>query len=141
MQLSLHTDYALRTLMTLATEDRLMTVDELATVHAISRNHLAKVVQHLQARGWIDTVRGRGGGIRLAMLPAEIGVGQVVRNFETLDSFVACMADGSSCTITGACGLKPALRGALEAFLAHLDRFTLADIARDRSGLKALLAG
>lgn len=139
MQLSLHTDFALRTLMTLAAERRLMTVDDIAARHGISRNHLAKVVQNLQPPGWIETVRGRGGGIRLGADPHKINVGKVVRHFETLDSFVACFANSSSCAIDGACGLKPALRGALDAFLAHLDRFTLADIARNQTGIQALL--
>ena len=135
MQLSLHSDFALRVLMTLAAHDELVTIDWLADRHGISRNHLAKVAQTLSSFGWIETVRGRGGGIRLARSPDMIRVGDVIRRCEQLDSFVSCMGTNSNCRIDGACGLKPALRGALDAFLNHLDRFTLTDITRQEREL------
>ncbi len=129
MQMSLHTDYALRVLMLLGASRAQMTIDEIAQRYAISRNHLAKVVQALQAEGLVDTQRGRGGGLRLAQEPEAINIGMVVRRLERFEGFVTCMgASGAECSIDGACRLKPALAGALEAFLQHLDRYTLADL-------------
>ena len=139
MQLSLHTDYALRTLMTLASLDRQSSVEEIARRYGISRNHLAKVAQRLQAEGYIETFRGRGGGMRLARPASEIRVGEVVRRFESLDSFVGCFARGSGCAVAGLCGLKPVLSGALDAFLAHLDAVTLEDLVPDRAAYFAQL--
>ena len=137
MQLSLHTDFGLRVLILLGASGQQMTIDEIARRYAISRNHLAKVVQALQAQGLIETQRGRGGGLRLAHDPAQISIGQVVRQLERTDSFVSCMGSGADCSIEGACRLKPALAGALEAFMAHLDQFTLADILAQRRQLHA----
>lgn len=130
MQLSLHTDYALRILMALAASDEQLSVDWIARHYGISRNHLAKVAQGLQSEGLVDTFRGRGGGMRLAREASDIRVGDVVRRFESLDGFISCMPGGSGCAINGACGLKPALGGAIDAFLTHLDEFSLADITR-----------
>jgi Rrf2 family nitric oxide-sensitive transcriptional repressor len=132
MQLSLHSDYALRVLMALAAGDRQLSVDEIARRYGISRNHLAKVVQRLQSEGYVTTYRGRGGGMRLARPANEIIVGEVVRRFENLESFVGCFASGSGCAVNGLCALKPALNGAVDAFLAHLDGFRLTDLIPDR---------
>lgn len=141
MQLSLHTDYGLRVLMLLGASGEQMTIDEIALRYAISRNHLAKVVQALQAEGLVETLRGRGGGLRLARDPTEIVIGKVIRRLERVDSFVSCMGTGADCSIIGACRLKPALAGALDAFLAYLDRYTLADMLVDRrESLLELLA-
>jgi Rrf2 family nitric oxide-sensitive transcriptional repressor len=132
VQLSLHTDYALRVLMALGASGEQLSVDWIARHYGISRNHLAKVAQGLQNEGLILTYRGRGGGMRLARPASEINVGDVVRRFETFDSFVSCMGGGPGCLINGVCGLKPALAGALEAFLDHLDDYTLADLISER---------
>lgn len=141
MQLSLHTDYALRTLMALvATPDR-QSVESVARRYGISANHLAKVAQALQAHGYVENSRGRNGGMRLTRDPRDIVVGDVVRRFENLGSFVGCMDTGTGCTILSACGLLPALRGALNAFLAHLDGITLADITSKETELQRLLFG
>ncbi len=134
MQLNLRTDYALRMLMALAAKDEVVSIDWIADQYGISRNHLAKVAQELAAAGFVETQRGRGGGLRLARPPAQINVGEVVRQLENLTGFVACMGGKEICAIDGACGLKPALSGALEAFLAHLDRFDLAQITGSQSG-------
>lgn len=140
MQLSLHTDYALRILMALAASDEQLSVDWIARHYGISRNHLAKVAQGLQAEGYVVTFRGRGGGMRLARDPNDINVGDVVRRFESLDGFISCMPGGSGCAINGACALKPALGGAINAFLSHLDRFTLATITpKPRKLMKRLM--
>jgi len=133
MQLSLHSDYALRTLMALATAERQLSVDDIARRYAISRNHLAKVAQRLQAEGYVETFRGRGGGMRLARPAEEIVVGDVVRKFENFGGFVGCFAAETGCAVNGLCALKPALAEALDAFLAHLDRYRLNDLVPDRS--------
>jgi len=146
MQMSLHTDYALRVLMMLGASRSQATIDEIALRYGISRNHLAKVVQALQAEGLVETLRGRGGGLRLAREPEDINIGSVVRRLERFEGFVTCMSGagggtGAECTIDGACRLKPALAGALEAFLSHLDRFTLAEfINSQRQSLLERLA-
>lgn len=133
MQLSLHSDYALRVLMALAASQRQLSVDEIARRYGVSRNHLAKVVQRLQAEGLVETFRGRGGGMRLAKPAEAIVVGDVIRRFENLDSFVGCFASGSGCAVNGLCALKPALNGALDAFLAHLDGYRLSDLVPNRT--------
>ena len=133
MQLNLKTDYALRVLMILAAKDEVASIDWIADQYGISRNHLAKVAQALSASGFIETLRGRNGGIRLARPPEEINVGDVVRKLENVEGFVACMGGNANCSIDGLCGLKPALAGALEAFLSHLDRFNLAQITGNRT--------
>lgn len=133
MQLSLHSDYALRVLMALAAGERQLTVDEIARRYGISRNHLAKIAQRLQGEGYVTTYRGRGGGMRLARPAGDIVVGEVVRRFENLDSFVGCFAAGSGCAVNGLCALKPALNGAVDAFLAHLDGFRLSDLVPNRA--------
>lgn len=131
MQLSLHTDYALRVLMTLAAADRHLSVDDIARRFQISRNHLAKVVQRLQAEGLVETFRGRGGGMRLARPADTITVGEVVRRFENLDAFVSCFAAGSGCVINGVCGLKPLLSEAIEEFLTKLDQRRISELIPD----------
>lgn len=136
MQLSLHTDYALRVLMTLAATDRHLSVDDIAQRFRISRNHLAKVAQRLQAEGLIETFRGRGGGMRLARPADTITVGEVVRRFENLDAFVSCFAAGAGCAINGMCGLKPLLSEAIEDFLTRLDQRRISELIPDPKGFR-----
>ncbi|AKH41332.1 Rrf2 family nitric oxide-sensitive transcriptional repressor [Altererythrobacter atlanticus] len=141
MQLNLHSDYALRILMTLAAANRQMSVDEISRRYAISRNHLSKVAQRLQAEGFVKTFRGRGGGMRLARPAEEISVGEVVRRFENLNGFVGCFPGGAGCVVDGLCALKPALGGALDAFLSHLDAYRLSDLIPDRAAFMERLDG
>src|SRR3546814_10686702 len=110
MRLSLHSDYALRILMALSATGRQMSVDEIAGQYGISRNHLAKVAQRLQALGYVSAQRGRGGGLTLAREPDAVIVGTVVREFENLEELVECMDTAtSSCPVCGGCGLQGAL--------------------------------
>lgn len=140
MRLSLHSDYALRILMALAATGRQMSVDEIAGQYGVSRNHLAKVAQRLQALGYVAAQRGRGGGLTLAKAPETVIVGAVVRELERLDGFVECMNPASSiCPVRGGCGLQGALAGALAAFTAHLDGYTLADLLPQPARFRALL--
>lgn len=140
MRLSLHSDYALRILMALAASGRQMSVDEIAGQYGISRNHLAKVAQRLQALGHVSAQRGRGGGLTLARDPRDIVAGRVVREFENLEGLVECMdAATSTCPVRGGCGLQGALGGALGAFLTHLDGYTLADLLSQPTRFRAML--
>jgi Rrf2 family nitric oxide-sensitive transcriptional repressor len=142
LQLTRYTDYSLRVLIYLALEpERLVTIEEIARSYDISRAHLMKVVHQLGLRGYVETLRGRRGGLRLARPPQTIGVGAVVRESEESLALVECFEAGSDCAIEPACGLRGALHEALEAFLAVLDRYTLADlVARRRAPLLRLLA-
>lgn len=135
MKLTRYSDYALRVLTYLAAHgDRLASIREIAERYRISENHLMKVVHDLGKAGFITTSRGRGGGLRLARPACEIGVGQVVRHTEDGFDLVDC----GSCLIAPACGATGVLREATAAFLAVLDRYTLADVAVQRGRLAEL---
>ncbi len=145
MRLTLHTDYALRLLMLLALEpEGVHTIEEVARRYAISRNHLTKVAQTLAQAGFIDSQRGRGGGLRLARAAEAINLGEVVRATEDGFTLVECFAPASStCVLVPACGLAGPLAEALAAFMAVLDGYALADMTagRGRAGkLRRLLA-
>lgn len=141
MQISLGTDFALRTLMALSAGDKQLSVDWIASHYGISRNHLAKVAQRLQQEGYVIGTRGRAGGIALAMPAENINIGKVVREFETLTNFVQCNGPDGTCAITTACGLKPVFHKALEAFMAVLDQYSLADISANKFGIWRALTG
>lgn len=129
MRLTLMTDYALRLLMYLAERpERLCTIGEVAEAHAISNAHLTKITHQLGLQGWIETVRGKRGGMRLAHPPAAINLGAVIRGIEPDFNIVECLGSGSRCTLTGRCRLTQVLDDAGHAFLAHLDARSLADV-------------
>ena len=129
MRLTTLTDYALRLLMYVAQQpDRLCTIAEVAQVYGISKAHLMKVTHLLGQQGWITTVRGKGGGMRLAHAPQDIGLGAVVRGMEPDFALVECFTTGNHCTLTGHCRLTRVLQGGLASFLDYLDKFTLADL-------------
>ena len=142
MRLTLHTDYALRLLMYLAlAPDRLVTISEVAETYAISRNHLVKVTHELGKLGLVETLRGRGGGLRLAHMPEDISIGHVVRVMEEDFRVVECFDHAANtCRIAPACRLKHLLREALDAWIAILDRATLADLVARPAPLRQLLA-
>lgn len=134
MRLTLHTDYALRVLIYLAVHpDERIRIQDISAAYDISHNHLTKVVQQLQHTGFVRTVRGKGGGISLAKLPAEISVGEVTRALEPADQLVECFHQSGLCAIDGQCALTGALRRATEAFLASLDAITLQQLVRNRA--------
>jgi Rrf2 family nitric oxide-sensitive transcriptional repressor len=141
MQLTRYADYSLRVLIHLAvTPKPLATIQEIAGAYGISHAHLMKVVQHLSALGLVETVRGRSGGLRLARPPEDVNVGRLVRDTEENLALVECFRDDGHCAIESMCLLRRALHEALDAFLAVLDRYTLADlIARRRKPLAELL--
>jgi Rrf2 family transcriptional regulator, nitric oxide-sensitive transcriptional repressor len=138
------TDYALRLLMHVGQQrDRLCTIAEVAQVYGLSEAHLMKITHQLGRAGWIETVRGKGGGMRLALEPAQINLGELVRSVEPDFQLVECMATGSACTLTGQCRLTGAFSGALDAFMRELDRHTLADMLpppRSRDAAPAVVA-
>ena len=129
MNITQHTDYALRVLIYLgACPERRVTIKEISERFEISRSHLMKIVNRLVTDGFVEGLRGKGGGIRLKQSPAEICVGDVVRRMEPGFDLVDCFQDESACLLSSGCRLKKALRDALEAFLASLDALTLADL-------------
>jgi Rrf2 family nitric oxide-sensitive transcriptional repressor len=131
LRLTSFTDYGLRMLMRMASDPgRAFSTAELAEEFGLSRNHLAKIMQHLARAGLIETRRGGGGGAALARPAGEIRLGAVVRLLEHGQPLVECFSpDGNACTLDGRCRLKARLRSAEARFLADLDRSTLADIA------------
>lgn len=129
MRLTMMTDYAMRLLMYVAQRpERLCTIAEVARAYDISEAHLMKVTHQLGLAGWIETVRGKGGGMRLAHRPEDINVGAVVRRMESDFQITECFGKSSQCLLTGSCGLTGILNEALQAFLERLDAHTLADV-------------
>jgi Rrf2 family nitric oxide-sensitive transcriptional repressor len=141
MRLTLYTDYSLRLLVYAALKpDGLVNVADVAKAYGISRNHLTKVVHQLGLAGYLETVRGKGGGLRLAKPPASIRVGEVVRHTEPDMALAACFTPvDAPCVILRSCLLRNALHEAREAFFGVLDNYTLADLAAPAPGLKTLL--
>jgi Rrf2 family transcriptional regulator, nitric oxide-sensitive transcriptional repressor len=146
MQLTRFTDYTLRVLISVGLNDRGgekrgVTIGEISAQYGISRNHLMKVVQHLARAGYLDTARGKGGGLRLGMPAASIRLGEVVREVEGGFHLVPCFdnARPGACVIAPACLLKNVLGTALGAFLEVLDRYTLEDLLGPEHRLDALL--
>ncbi|MCC6715033.1 MAG: Rrf2 family transcriptional regulator [Gammaproteobacteria bacterium] len=129
MRLTVMTDYALRLLMYVGQHPgRLCTIAEVARAYDISEAHLMKVTHQLGRAGFLETVRGKGGGMRLAARPAQIGLGAVVRAIEPDFGLVECFNPCNRCALTGRCRLTGVVSGALAAFLAHLDNCSLADL-------------
>jgi len=131
MQLTLFSDYSLRTLLYLASHrDRRVAVSEISSAYGISQHHLVKVVQRLIEAGLVVSVRGRGGGLTLGREPKDINVGRVVMITEPHLNLVECFdSSTNTCPIDKACGLKGALVKAREAFLGELNKYSLADFA------------
>lgn len=129
MRLTTHTDYALRVLVFLAiSPNEQARIRDIADAYTISRDHLAKVVQKLQHLGVVNTVRGKGGGVRLCTPIDAINIGTVVREIEGTEYLVECFSPENRCVITCACNLPKAFREAVEGFMAALDHYTLEDI-------------
>jgi len=141
MKLTTHTDYALRLLIYLAVRSDKMpaTVQAAATHYGISSNHLAKVAQTLVQLGYVASLRGRGGGLRLQRPAEEIRIGTLVRQTENLE-LLECFGPNSSCPIEPGCRLKNVLWKAQQAFLEILDGYVLADLAGNEQELRLLLS-
>jgi Rrf2 family transcriptional regulator, nitric oxide-sensitive transcriptional repressor len=140
MRLTLHTDFALRVLIQVGLNDgKLTTINEIARSFDISKQHLMKVVNDLSQKGYLDSVRGRNGGIRLMRKPRDINIGQVVRDTEVTLDVIGCLDRRGYCRIERVCVLRGVLGEAAHAFLAVLDAHTLADLIRPHKALSALL--
>jgi len=142
MRLTSFSDYALRILIFAATKpDNLVTIAEISKSYGISRNHLMKVTSSLAMAGYVETLRGSGGGMRLARPASEINIGAVVRHTETGSYLVECAnLKTNTCVIAPVCELRHVLFEALEAFYRHLDKKTLADLVKRPKDLLALLS-
>ena len=138
----MYTDYSLRVLIYLGTKEdgKLTTIQEISDAYHISKNHLMKVTFELGKAGFIETVRGRGGGIRLAVRPENINVGTVVRRMEEDFHLVECFSsETNTCPISPICGLRGVLGKALHAYLAVLDEYNLQDLLFNKDALRELL--
>lgn len=141
MRVTKRTSIAMRLLMYCATnDDRLVTKAEIAQCCDVSENHLAQVINQLGRLGYLDTQRGRNGGIRLGRAPEKIGIGQVFRDVEGCVSPENCVADADcSCRFVAVCALRGVLEEATHAFYNHLDNYTLASVMRDNPAMTQLL--
>ena len=140
MRLTDYTDYSLRTLMYLGlNRDRLVTIQDIADTYGISKSHLMKVVHQLGLAGLVETIRGRSGGLRLGKEPGEINIGAVVRRTEPDFLMVECFdRQINDCILAPSCELQGVLRKATTAYLAELDKVTLADLLRNSNSLRKL---
>ncbi|WP_260285934.1 RrF2 family transcriptional regulator [Peribacillus aracenensis] len=138
MRLTSYSDYSLRVLIYLASHDqsKLSNIKEISEVYQLSKNHLMKIVHNLGKLGYIETIRGRNGGFRLAKSPSEINVGELVRRTEEDFYLVECFKDHDNCVISPVCSLKFVLNNALDAFLKVLDQYTIADFSENKVMLK-----
>ncbi len=140
MRLTLHTDYALRVLIYAGVQEgRLVTIDDVAQAYRISKNHLRKVVHRLSQCGYLETVQGRRGGIRLKPRPEDVRLGDLVRQMEPDFALVACMSDRGQCGIYAACTLRSIAEEARQAFLKTFDRYRLSDLLARQQELGRLL--
>lgn len=141
MQLTTHTDYALRLLIYLAVHqnESSPTVQDAARRYGISTHHLAKVAQNLVQHGYITSQRGRGGGLALTYDPADTNVGEIIRKIESFN-LVECFGDESMCIIEQDCKLAQAIHEAKEAFLNVLECYTLADLTHPKTKIIKLLS-
>ncbi|WP_243291880.1 Rrf2 family transcriptional regulator [Bacillus sp. FJAT-47783] len=142
MRLTNYTDFSLRVLLYVATKknDELSNIKEIAEVYGISKNHLMKVIYELGKNGYIETIRGRNGGIRLARPASEINIGEVVRRTEEDFHLVECFDyEKNQCVITSVCGLKHVLNKALKAYFNVLDQYTLKDLVGNQKLLYSIL--
>ncbi|MCB2091861.1 MAG: Rrf2 family transcriptional regulator [Alphaproteobacteria bacterium] len=140
MRLTIKTDYSLRVLMYLGvTGDRLVTIQEISECYDISKGHLMKVVRHLGHIGCIKSSRGNNGGIKLNIEPSAINIGSIVRKTEPDLALVDCMQADGKCRLELGCKLTSILDEALQSFLKTLDKYSLADLIQNPSGLASLL--
>lgn len=139
MHLTSYSDYSIRVLLYLATQnnEQLTNIKEISETYHISKNHLMKIVYNLGKLGYIETVRGRNGGFRLAKEPSAINIGEVIRHTEEDFYLVECFKDHNQCIVSPVCSLKFILNNALDAFLHVLDQYTVADIVENKVMLKA----
>ena len=142
MQLTLYSDYSLRVLIYLGTkpQDESSTITDIAQAFGISRNHLVKVVHNLALLGYINTIRGKRGGMRLSRSPEKINLGDVVRHTEGNFDIVECFnSTNNTCPISPMCKLKGVINEAYRSFIGVLDQYTLADVLKNKKQLQSVL--
>jgi Rrf2 family nitric oxide-sensitive transcriptional repressor len=149
MRLTDYTDYSLRVLLYLSVRPSgLSTIQEISDAYGISKNHLMKIVQQLGELGWVETVRGRNGGLRLSSRTNDLTIGDIVRRTESDFALVGCLVNQPAdrqassharCVIQPACRLRGVLATARDAFLAELDKHTVGELAQPANDLAALL--
>jgi len=137
LRLTQYSNFALRTLQLVALRSpAIVSVDDVSRAHGISKSHLVKVAYDLSQRGYIETIRGRKGGMRLARPADTITVGEIVRWTEAPLELVECFnPETNTCPLEGVCHLSRGLQRALRAFLSVLDDLTIADISYNRGVL------
>lgn len=142
MRLTNYSDYSLRVLIYLANvpNNNLVNIKDIAESYDISKNHLMKIIYNLGKMGYIETIRGRNGGIRLAKLPSEINIGELLRKTEEDFYIVECFEHNNTCVITPVCSLKHIFSKALNQFLHVLDQYTIEDIVKNNAMLKDYFA-
>ncbi|KMY46205.1 Rrf2 family transcriptional regulator [Bacillus sp. FJAT-27916] len=140
MRLTSYTDYSIRVLMYLSADThKLVNIKDIAAAYGISKNHLTKIIYHLGKLGYIETIRGRNGGIRLAIDPMDINIGELVRKTEEDFAIVECFTSDDHCPISPVCSLRSILNQALLAFIGVLDAYSLEDISRNKGMLLKML--
>ncbi|MGN1402172.1 MAG: RrF2 family transcriptional regulator [Bacillus sp. (in: firmicutes)] len=142
MKLTTFSDYSIRVLLYLAAnEGKMSSIQEIADSYQISKNHLMKVIYQLGKKGYIETLRGRNGGIRLGLKPEEINIGKLVRDTEEDFHIAECFSpDHETCPIRSFCAMKGVLNHALQAFMNVLDSYTLEDVTKNKVMLKQMLS-
>lgn len=137
MRLTSYSDFSLRVLLYVAVNsEKLVTIKEISEAYEISSNHLMKIIYNLGKMNYIETIRGRNGGIRLSKQPADINIGELIRKTEEDFYLVECFKEDNNCVITPVCSLKHMLNEALNSFFLVLDKYTLEDILTNKSVLK-----
>ncbi|MEC2057716.1 Rrf2 family transcriptional regulator [Peribacillus psychrosaccharolyticus] len=137
MRLTSYSDFSLRVLLYVAVNsEKLVTIKEISEAYEISSNHLMKIIYNLGKMNYIETIRGRNGGIRLSRQPADINIGELIRKTEEDFYLVECFKEDNNCVITPVCSLKHMLNEALNSFFLVLDKYTLEDILTNKSVLK-----
>lgn len=137
MNITRYTDYSLRILMYLGiNQDRLVTIQEISEQYQISKNHLMKIVQELNAKDYIIAIRGKNGGLKLKGEPDSINIGALVKDLEQDFSLVECFTNKNACVIAPACQLKAIFSEALDEFLTTLNQYTLADLLPNKTQVK-----
>ncbi|QEA39240.1 Rrf2 family transcriptional regulator [Pistricoccus aurantiacus] len=140
MHITRYTDYSLRVLLFTALKgEQRSTIAEIAERYDISRNHLMKVVQELNRKGYLQATRGKNGGLILKKRPEDINLGKLVRDTEQDLVLVECFGPANRCVITPACRIKLLLAKALDAFFGVLDQYTLADLIENPQERRELI--
>ena len=140
MHLTTFSDYTMRVMMYLGIQNgQLVKISDIAQAYKISENHLMKVVHHLAQRGYIETVRGKGGGLRLVLEPSAINIGEMIRISEGDTHLLPCLGPDGTCCIQSSCKLMGILREAQVALYAVLDKYTLVDLLQQEESLSRIL--